>query len=259
MKTVLLSDLTNAAKNSTFHLSDQKTQHVRKVLRMEWGESLNITDGAGKLYRGSLEKSGDRASVKIDEVVKSHDKPLDSELVIGLSKNNTMDWLVEKAVECGVTRILPIVMSRSVVKTNAKDASKYSERWQSIMDGAVEQSERLWRPIVEHPQGWSDWLKSSDQQVNVAKQYKRIGFFSELRSNPSFSEHESLASTWKALQNYKTAPIQVFIGPEGGFADTEREQLIKLGFEAHSLGETVLRVETAVIAALTLIKFSRLL
>lgn len=251
MKTVLLPALPSGAKNSLYRLDARKAQHVRKVLRMEWGESLRVTDGKGSVYAARLEQSGDDAAVAIESLIRSDSEPHLTQLFIGLAKNNTMDWLVEKAVECGATKITPVVVTRSVVRPKADELEKYQERWQAIIDGAVEQSETPWRPMIDAPMSWKEFKKAAES-TRCAK----FSFQSELRDE---SEKENLTPTWSALQAASKGGIQLFIGPEGGFDEEERADFKAAGFEALTLGNTVLRVETAVISSLSLIKFCRAL
>jgi 16S rRNA (uracil1498-N3)-methyltransferase len=233
-------------------LDADKVKHLRKVLRMEWGEPVLATDGAGKLNEAVLEKSGDRGVLRLGALVREEAAPAPVELAVCLPKNATMDWVVEKSVECGVTRIVPVVSSRSVVRPKPDESVKYVRRWQAIMDGAVEQSERLWRPEVSAPLAWRDWVARLEARAEAAR---KIAFVSELRE--ARGDAEALDATWTALRKPGPAPVFLVIGPEGGMAEEERSELSGLGFEELSLGRTVLRVETAVIAALTLVRLSR--
>lgn len=250
MRHVLLSEAAHAHSGSLVSLEDEKVKHLRKVLRMDWDEKVRVIDGAGRLFEGSLEKKGSGGVIRLGEVLRSEQKAHPLELVIAMAKNNTMDWLVEKAVECGVTAIHPIVSSRSVVKPGHSEAGKYVRRWQAIMDGAVEQSERLWRPIVSEPVQWDSYFakKRSD--------FQSIVFVTEFRENGQ-SDEQTMTDCWNKLSHARGKPTQILIGPEGGFSEQELEDVSRNGFLSVSLGSTVLRVETAVVAALTLARASR--
>jgi 16S rRNA (uracil1498-N3)-methyltransferase len=231
-------------------LDEDKTKHLRKVLRMEWGEAVLVTDGNGRLREGTFEKSGDLGVLKLGSVIREEPTPAPVVLAICLPKNATMDWVVEKSVECGVTKVVPIISSRSVVRPKAADASKYVRRWQAIMDGAVEQSERLWRPEVLSPQPWNTWMAGLAKD---AGDLRKLAFVSELRSERG--DTEALTFSWQAVQGL--SGVCVLVGPEGGLSDEERSDLGDHGFQALSLGRSVLRVETAVVSVLTLVRLSR--
>jgi len=230
-------------------LDKDKLKHLRKVLRMEWNDHVLITDGTGSLYEGQLEKLGDSGGVSLGKCMKSTSAPAPLELVLCLAKNSTMDWVVEKAVECGVTHIVPVVSARSVVRVDENESGKYLRRWQSIMDEAVEQSERLWRPIVEAPVSWRKALDELPQMSSFV-------FSSELRSE-GIVEKEALKECWNSIGRVGSKPLRLAIGPEGGFSSQERDELKQAGYIELSLGEAVLRVETAVITALTVARFAR--
>ena len=250
-KTVLITEAALAGAGTTVRLGAEKLKHLTRVLRMDWNESVLVVDGSGRLLEGVLEKLDDGGAVRLGAVCRSEPEPRPLELAIGFPKNATMDWLVEKAVECGVTRITPVVSSRGVVKPAPGDAEKYVRRWQAIMDGAVEQSERLWRPSISAPISWTEFINSPGP-VSA----KSFAFISELRKEVK-SEADALTETWKALQASQNAAMRLMLGPEGGFSEQERTDLVDHGFVPLSLGTAVLRVETAVVAALTLARVIR--
>lgn len=233
-------------------LADDAVKHLRRVLRMDWNERLLALDGAGRIFDATLEEEPDGAAVRLNELVRVEPQPLLLELVIALPKNATMDWVVEKAVECGVTSIVPVVSSRSVVRPSHGDEQKYVRRWQSIMDGALEQSERLWRPLIHAPVAWREFAGASSPQS-----VRALLFASELRAE-SRSEAEDLRVTLEKLRQSRQSGLRLMIGPEGGFSEEERGELASRGFEEVSLGNAVLRVETAVVAALALARVIRI-
>ncbi len=252
-KTVLITEAARAGADTRVRLDDEKLKHLRRVLRMEWDEPLLVADGSGRLLEGVLEELDDGGGVRLGAVRRVAPQPLPLELVVALPKNSTMDWLVEKAVECGATRIYPVVSSRCIVKPDRGDANKYVRRWQAIMDGAVEQSEHLWRPTITPPVSWPEFLAASRVDAGEVKSF---AFISELRAE-AMAEAVALHSTWKALAASGNHAVRLILGPEGGFAEQERTDLVEHGFIPLSLGAAVLRVETAVVAALTLARVIR--
>jgi 16S rRNA (uracil1498-N3)-methyltransferase len=247
-RTVLIPEAARAAEGSALTLAPDKAAHLRKVLRLEWGEAIHATDGQGKLYEATLEReAGGR--VRLERLLHAEPRPEPVELVLCLPKNATMDWVVEKAAEVGVGAIRPVVSSRSVVKPSPGEGGKYVRRWQSIIDGAIEQSERLWRPSVEPPEPWEEWIASARGAA------PSFAFVSESRERGR--DREALASGWEKLRQAGKGPIRVLVGPEGGLSEPERSDLHGAGFEEISLGSAVLRVETAVVSVLTLVRLAR--
>jgi 16S rRNA (uracil1498-N3)-methyltransferase len=151
-----------------------------------------------------------------------------------------MDWIIEKAVETGASRIAPLQCERSVTKLNrSSDAERAQKRlihWRAITQAACEQCERTVLPLVEPIQAIEDYLS-----VDVKGTLKLIF---------CTGDHPSLAKTIAPL------PVQnviLLIGPEGGFTPEEIELAMKAGFQAVSLGKRILRTETAGIAAISTI------
>ncbi|MEW6055415.1 MAG: RsmE family RNA methyltransferase [Bdellovibrionota bacterium] len=226
----------------------EKLKHLRKVLRTEWNEELRVIDGVGRVFRAVLEKRGDSGAARLEELLFTQPKLPETELVVCMPKNSTMDWIIEKAVECQATQVTPVVSSRSVVKPDRGDLAKYLHRWRMIADQALEQSEQAWHLRIAEPIEWKSWIKPVSKPSLV--------FSSELRGQ--VEEKGAVQSLWGDLANSKTQAVSLLIGPEGGFAPYEREELLASGWREHSLGKMVLRVETAIVSALTLMRVSRL-
>lgn len=250
LRWILLPEAARASIGSVVPVDADKLKHLRKVLRMEWNEPARVTDGAGKVYDAKLVQRGGTGTFLLEGVLSCAPVMRAVELVIGLAKNTTMDWLLEKAVECGVTKITPVVTARSVVKPG-RESEKYLRRWQTIMDGAVEQAEQAFRPTIAVPTDFRQWLSNCGRLETSS-----FSFVSELRED-DVDEANLVKAMWQKLRA-ANGPVRVFIGPEGGMADEERQQLVSAGFTELSLGKTVLRVETAVIAVLILLRVSHL-
>jgi 16S rRNA (uracil1498-N3)-methyltransferase len=242
----------------TLILGAEKRNHVRNVLRLPDGSPLQVTSGNGDLFSAILEYSDNGARVQVAEQLLTSPKEDLPELWVGLPKNSTMDWIVEKATECGVAKIVPIVCSRSVVRPESSELSKYLSRWQSIIDHAVEQSETLWAPDISAPLTWDSHTRIVETKPGEELRSRCFAFVSETRvDSDTRAIGASVRELARALKFNIQRPIVLFIGPEGGFAPNERDWI-----EAHlgaglSFGKRVLRVETAAIAALTLFAASR--
>lgn len=251
-RTVLVPEAAAAGSGRFVALAGASLHHLVKVLRLEWGSAIRAVDGAGGLFEAELARENGRGGIRLGKLLHRDPKPTVAELWICLPKSSTMDWIVEKAVECGATAVVPVVSSRSVVRPDPKESEKYVGRWQKIMDEATEQSGRTWRALVRPPAAWPAIGEASGSGGGAS-----FAFVSELRE--SEDAERLFGESWKKLQANGKAPMRILIGPEGGFSPDEREEMGKSGFEELSLGKTVLRVETAVVAALTLVRLSRAL
>ncbi|MDP3294460.1 MAG: 16S rRNA (uracil(1498)-N(3))-methyltransferase [Nevskia sp.] len=216
---------------TSLDLPDDAARHVAQVLRMKVGEPLTLFNGDGGEYAATITATGRRdVSVSVDRF-----DPVDREsrLAITLaqcvSKGERMDYTVQKAVELGVTRILPLLSERSVVKLDAERWDKKLEHWRGIATSACEQSGRTRLPEVAAVQKLDAWLASSDQALRLVL---------------APTESVSLRSLAGATN------IALLIGPEGGLSDHEIAAARRAGCIGIGLGPRVLRTETAGVAAL---------
>jgi 16S rRNA (uracil1498-N3)-methyltransferase len=156
-------------------------------------------------------------------------------LAVGMPANERMDWLVEKATELGVTRLVPLLTERTVVRLQGERAAKRVAHWQAIAAGACEQSGRDLLPMIEPIQSLAQWLGDSGREAD------------------SFRVRLSLAPGARASEDVVLASGQALcaaLGPEGGWSAAEEQSLAGAGFEPVSLGQAVLRSETAALTVL---------
>lgn len=237
--------LPNIANSPSPHtaitLAPAHQHHLKNVLRLAPRTAITFTDGLGSKFEGTF--MGDFVECT-SEPHKPTQQTTTLTLAVGIAKNSTMEWLIEKAVEAGAHHIRPVMAERSVVKVSKSD-HKHVTKWQTLADQALEQTEGVWRTTIHPPQSLSEVLKSQPDT-------QHLFFDAEMRHQIASSAEWS--TTQKLLQLKNDSPIYLYIGPEGGFSDSEVGLLRQTGL-ALSLGSTVYRVETAAIAALTLAKF----
>ena len=215
-------------------LPDDTARHLSAVLRLKPGDTLEIFDGAGHTARCTVaEVSRKKMVVHLSGDVISHPPMPPFILVLGALKTETMDRAVRQATELGVTHIHVVTMKRSVVPLRAVRAR--AARWQKIARQACAQSRRSWEPVITVHASVTAFLEETDSCAADAD--NRL-FFWEKSSN--FNE----------IQRKKSSCV--LVGPEGGITDAEAALLSEAGFEEHSLGPTILRADTAVVAALAL-------
>ncbi len=221
--------------------------HHLRVRRISEGEVIPIFDGQGQIASATLTRMGNKAGeLTIAAVVQDtqSEPPYGITLAQGLAGGDKMDWVIEKAVETGASRIAPVQCERSVIKlhrcSDAERAQKRLLHWRAITQAACEQCERTVLPLVEPIQTMADYLsKVSDEHLKGA-----------LKLIFCTGDHPSLAKTITPLP---AQDVILLIGPEGGFTPDEIALAIKAGFQPVSLGKRILRTETAGIAAISTI------
>ncbi len=216
---------------STVNITGADANHISRVLRMHTGESLAVCDGNGVDYTCEIaEISSDCVSLKILEKHLCDAEPSVSiTLFMALPKSDKMEYVVQKCVELGVTKIVPFSSSRCVVKLTDKDKQKKTERWQKISYAAAKQSGRGIIPEVEVPQTFAEVLKRTH----------------EFDLSLFCYECEEENSLKNVLSENEFKNVCVVVGPEGGFDKAEVESAIVAGFKSVSLGKRILRCETA--------------
>lgn len=232
------------AKISIF---DSDVNHIRKVLRMKEGDELTISDGAGTDYFCRISSISDEVveCEIIDSWISYVELPTKIYLFQGLPKADKMELIIQKAVELGVYEIIPVAMTRSVVKLDEKKAGKKTARWQGISESAAKQSGRAIVPEVSMPMSFKEALSFARDLDAVIVPYEK-----------SEGIEESKAIIDRLCNDEAVKSIGIFIGPEGGFDDKEIDQLVEDGADSITLGRRILRTETAGLAILSILMYS---
>ena len=213
-------------------LPEDVAAHLLRVLRLQVGDACVLFNGDGHDYDARITSIGKReARAEITAARRvDNESPLRITLLQGIARGEKMDWILQKATELGVARILPVTSERSEVKLDAQRADKRLAHWRGIVVAACEQSGRAVLPEVAPPQSLAQ----------AAGLREGRGFILD-----PFAE--------ASLSSIRDAPLNactIAIGPEGGWSPRDREQLIAAGYEGLKLGPRVLRTETAGIAAI---------
>ncbi len=216
-------------------------RHIYTVLKMKPGEKVQIVSDDGVTALAEiLESSAGRVLVKCLEVIaESHEPAVRIVLAQGLVKGEKMDFIIQKAVELGVSRIVPLAMEHSVVRYDGDKAAKKQQRWQKIAESAAKQSKRDIIPEVAA-------VATIEQlMAECACSTKIIAY-----------ECEDKQGLKQALQAERQADsILVIIGPEGGISEPELNAARSGGAVPVSLGRRILRAETAGLTALAAILY----
>lgn len=218
-------------------LSESITRHIQ-VLRLNVSDTITLFNGLGGEFSASLIEVGKNLAVVEIKAFFARELEPDHALTLaqGLPEAGKMDWIIEKAVELGVTAFIPLAASRSVVKLSSDRAEKKMRHWQAIMAAAAEQCGRNRLPHLAEPVSFAQWVSQTDL-------HKRL--LLSPRATVSLSE-------WARHQPPQA--LTIMVGPEGGFSDAEEALAIQRGAICVSMGERILRTETAGIAALAAIQ-----
>lgn len=219
-------------------LPDDVARHVQ-VLRLQAGDALTLFNGRGGQHAARLVELGRRSAlveVGAFEPVEA-EPPYRITLAQGIAGGDKMDWLIEKAIELGATRIAPLVTARGVVRLSAERASRRHGHWQGIARAACEQCGRNRLPEIETARDMSKWLEALPARDDS-------GALRYMLSPRGATTFDALPTT------APSAEVTLLIGPEGGLAPDEEEAAAAHGFAPLSLGPRVLRTETAGMAVL---------
>ncbi|WP_342721055.1 16S rRNA (uracil(1498)-N(3))-methyltransferase [Acidovorax sp. FHTAMBA] len=215
-------------------------RHVQ-VLRLQPGDALMLFNGEGGEFEATVLKMG-RSDVRV--LVGTHhaverEAPRAVHLLAGITANERMDWLVEKATELGVASITPLVAERSVLKLKGERAEKKIAHWQAVAVAACEQCGRNRVPVVHNAVDLAGWARTQVQAPALDVQRLLL----------SLRAGTAPLHTAAALSP-PSGPVVFLSGPEGGLSGAEEDLALQHGFAPVTLGPRVLRAETAPLAAL---------
>ena len=220
------------------YIEGSDVNHIANVLRMKTGEELLISvKGDWDYLCKIVDIETDRGNLKVLESMEQRELPVNITLLQGIPKSDKLEMIIQKAVELGVNEIIPVKTKRVVVKIDEKKVDTKVNRWNAIAESAAKQSKRSIIPKVYEPM-------SIDNALEIVKDFG-------VKLIP-YENADGIDKTRKILDNMdKTKNIAVFIGPEGGFEESEVERIKNSGFEVITLGKRILRTETAGLALLS--------
>lgn len=233
-----VEDAQISEKNVVIEGSD--VNHMKNVLRMKCGEKIRISSASGRnFYCEVSEISGElvRADI-LEELEENTELPNKIYLFQGLPKNDKMELIIQKAVELGVHGIIPVAMKNCVVKLDDKKAASKVSRWQEIAKSAAKQSKRSLIPEVELPMSYKLAVERAKELDVVLVPYEN---------------ERGMQATREVIASIRPGQsIGIFIGPEGGF-DSSEVELVREDTHLISLGNRILRTETAGLATLAML------
>ena len=246
-------------------LRDEAAEHLGRVLRAESGQLYELSDGErvwlARVERVAVSKRGpSRIDFALVEPIEAAEPSVHIELLISIVKFDRFEWCLEKATELGVDEIVPLAAARTD-KALIAAAAKRQERWKRIILESAQQSRRLRPPILHAALPPDKAFAQSSASLKVFLSERR-----EAKSLRKLSDQDSLQvaqallpvrlSSSRDPQTQATPTLSLAVGPEGGWTNDEIASASAIGFLEASLGENILRTETAVIASLAVVQFA---
>lgn len=221
-------------------ITGSDVNHIKNVLRMKVGEEIAVSNGVdGREYRCGIEAFAQDQVICSLRFIREEGVELPSKIYLfqGLPKADKMELIVQKAVELGVFEVIPVAVKRCVVKLDEKKAAAKVSRWQGIAEAAAKQSKRGVVPVVKEPMTMQEAAAYAQEMDVRLIPYELAGDMAHTRQ------------LIEAIEPGKS--VAVFIGPEGGFEESEVALALDAGIEPITLGRRILRTETAGLTVLS--------
>ncbi len=216
--------------NLTDKLDKSQSHYVSKVMRLKEKEVFSLFNSSGEWEAKIANINKSIVEFNVTKQLRQKENTIDLWLAFSPIKSNYFNFMIQKATELGVTKFLPIIFERTIVRKINK------ERLEKVIIEAVEQSNRITVPSIEEPQKLKSFLNNDMDLI-----------FTDLNTT----------NTKIDIKKLTTKPTCVIIGPEGDFSEEEREEILKFsGVQPIKINENILRSETAVISALSIINYA---
>ena len=217
--------------NMSGKLDKSQSHYVNKVMRVKENEVFSLFNSSGEWEAKILSISKNIVEFNITKQLRQKETTKELWLAFSPIKSNYFNFMIQKATELGVTKFLPIVFDRTIVRKINK------ERLEKVIIEATEQSNRINVPSIEESQSLDSFLKNSKMDL----------IFTDLNTSNTKIDLNQLTSN----------PTCVIIGPEGDFSEVERQEILEFnGVQAIKINENILRSETAVISAISIINYA---
>lgn len=217
-------------KDTDYQLSQDASQHLCKVLRLNVNDPLVLFDGNGTQIRAKISAiTGKQVTAHtLDAAELSATPKVRIHLGLAISKGDRMDYAIQKAVEAGVNEITPWLGERTVVKLDEQRAAKRNDHWQAIILNACEQCGQNYLPVLRPVTSFNEWIRLNTTDLKLFFDVTATQTLHTLTAQPS---------------------VRITIGPEGGLSADEINGLSANGFCGVRLGPRILRTETAAVSA----------
>ena len=217
--------------NLTDKLDKSQSHYVSKVMRLKEKEVFSLFNSSGEWEAKILNITKSIVEFNVKKQLRLKENTKDLWLAFSPIKSNYFNFMIQKATELGVTKFLPIIFERTIVRKINK------ERLEKVIIEAAEQSNRIHVPNIEDPQNLRNFLDKNDLDL----------IFTDLNSDNNKLDSKKLSNK----------PTCIVVGPEGDFSEIEREEILSYkGVQAIKINENILRSETAVISAISIINYA---
>lgn len=228
-------------EDGVIHVEGADVNHIKNVLRMKQGEQAVFSDGTLMQYLGALESSEPMRFRILDLFKEGRELPSRISLFQGIPKGDKMELVIQKATELGVSDIFPVSTCRTVVRLDAKKAEKKTVRWNEIAKASAKQCGRSRIPLVHQVTSFDEALLRAGEMDVLLIPYERA---------------EGMEDTRRAVERILPGQsVGIFIGPEGGFEESEVELAVSKGASPITLGKRILRTETAGLVILSILLY----
>ncbi len=224
-------------------LDGEEAKHIIKVLRMQIGDCITVCDGAGTDYEACIDaiNKNDLTACITEKKPSEAESRVEITLYQCLPKASKMEYVIQKCTELGISKIIPCISERCVVKLNGEaDGKKKVERWQSIAKAAAKQSGRGIIPQIGMPVLFKDAIANMHLMPLAFIPYEN-------------EQQRTLKTVLRSVEAVSAASF--IIGPEGGFAPQEIQLAIDSGVQTVTLGKRILRTETAAEVVLSMMNY----
>jgi 16S rRNA (uracil1498-N3)-methyltransferase len=235
-----------STRGDSLRLDGREAHHALHVLRLQRGDLVTVLDGVGNEFLCAVETSS-RHAVTLSVSLKNFTPPLPCSITLlqAVPRGKIIESIIQKAVELGARRIVPLLTERVVTQLDAEDAAVKREKWQQVAIEAIKQCGAAWLPQIEAPMTTERYLARKEKF-----DLSLVGSLQKERRHPRECFREFQAQHGRLPQS-----VGVWIGPEGDFTPEELEAIQASGALPISLGRLVLRVETAAIYCLSFLNY----
>lgn len=235
----------NCAGNS-LRLDAREAHHALKVLRVKYGELVAVLDGAGNEFLCTVENcSRDAVTLSVSLKNFKPPPPCPITLLVAIPKGKIIESIIQKSVELGAHRIVPVLSGRVVTQLDGESGEHRREKWHSVAIEAIKQCGAAWLPKIEAPVTIEQFLARKEKF-----DLSLVGSLQKERRHPREVFHEFEKANGRLPKN-----VCVWIGPEGDFTLDELKMIENSGAQPVSLGNLVLRVETAAVYCLSVLNY----
>lgn len=231
MSNIRLYFLENLSLNLVDKLDKSQSHYILKVMRLKIGDNISLFNKSGEWEAKILNISKTIVEFKVTQQLRQKENSKELWLAFSPIKSNYFNFMIQKATELGVTKFFPIIFDRTVVRKINK------ERLNKILIESSEQSNRLIVPSIEDPKTLNEFLNLNNFEL----------IFTDLNSKNTKIDNSKLSDK----------PICIIIGPEGDFSESERQKILSYkGVQPIKINENILRSETAVISAISIVNYA---